>query len=380
MSTSLLHAGPLLRPLMRTSAGTPPPLPQRPGTPSRFPHQPADHVSLQPDPSSALLPAQSPALINIRNLHVAFEQKNGQSVSILHGIDLDIQPGEAVGIVGESGCGKSVTWLAILGLLGKKARIEGSAQLHGQEILNATQQAITRIRGKRIAMIFQDPSSSLNPAHRIGAQVAEAVILHQGLRGQAAIAEAKRLLDRVRIPNAAQRLQAYPHELSGGMNQRVMIAMALAGKPDLLIADEPTTALDATVQAQIIDLLKEIRVDSGMALALISHDLGVIADVSDRVMVMYAGRIIESATTERLFSAPTHPYTRGLIAALPDLESENGRLEAIMGTVPEAGKLPSGCSFRPRCQHATDSCASVIPPLLPLVQGHHVACLKADAP
>ncbi|PLC53271.1 dipeptide/oligopeptide/nickel ABC transporter ATP-binding protein [Pollutimonas nitritireducens] len=373
-----MNATLLLRPPLRRSADTTPALsPRYQPTQLELPYRPSGDVSPQTEPLPSLQQVQSPALISIRNLRVSFEQ-NGRIVPILHGIDLEIQQGEAVGIVGESGCGKSITWLAILGLLGKQARVEGSARLKDQEILNATPQAITQIRGKRIAMIFQDPSSSLNPAHRIGTQVAEAVALHQGLGRQAAKAEAKRLLERVRIPNAAQRLQAYPHELSGGMNQRVMIAIALAGKPDLLVADEPTTALDATVQAQIIDLLKEIRVDSGMALALISHDLGVIADVSDRVMVMYAGRVVESAATDRLFSAPMHPYTRGLIAALPDLESENGRLEAIMGTVPEAGKLPSGCGFRPRCQHASDSCASAVPPLLPMVQGHHVACLKAD--
>ncbi|MFV9475352.1 ABC transporter ATP-binding protein [Advenella sp. RU8] len=322
----------------------------------------------------AAAPANQEATLSIRNLKVAFEQQD-RIVQVLHGIDLDILPGETVGIVGESGCGKSVTWLAIMGLLGKRARLSGSVKLNRQEILSASSTVLTGLRGKRIAMIFQDPSSSLNPAHRIGSQVAEAVSLHRGLHGQAALEEAKRLLDRVRIPDAAQRMKAYPHELSGGMNQRVMIAMALAGEPELLIADEPTTALDATVQAQILDLLKEVRAESGMAMALISHDLGVIADISDRVMVMYAGRVVESASSERIFSSPAHPYTRGLMDALPDLQS-SGRLKSIPGFVPEPGKLPLGCSFSPRCERSTQLCVNAQPVQVRLDREHLVSCFN----
>ena len=319
-------------------------------------------------------PANQEAILGIRNLKVAFEQ-NERIVQVLHGIDLDILPGETVGIVGESGCGKSVTWLAIMGLLGKRAHLSGSVTLNRQEILSAPQKVMTGLRGKRMAMIFQDPSSSLNPAHRIGSQVAEAVSLHRGLHGKAAQEEARRLLDRVRIPDAAQRMKSYPHELSGGMNQRVMIAMALAGEPDLLIADEPTTALDATVQAQILDLLKEVRAESGMAMALISHDLGVIADISDRVMVMYAGRVVETASSERIFANPVHPYTQGLIAALPDLHTE-GRLKSIPGFVPEPGKLPQGCSFSPRCGRSTRLCVNAQPVQVCLDREHLVSCFN----
>ncbi|WP_217895515.1 ABC transporter ATP-binding protein [Oceanibaculum nanhaiense] len=317
-------------------------------------------------------------LVRIAGLTVAFDDGK-RHVPVLHGIDLEVRPGETIGIVGESGCGKSVTWLAVLRLLGKKARIGGTVSLDGAPIIDFSDRSMARIRGKRIAMIFQDPASSLNPVHRIGQQLTEALALHRGLTGQAAKAEAIRLLDRVHIPNPGQRLNAYPHELSGGMNQRVMIAMALAGEPDLLIADEPTTALDATIQAQILDLLREIRRDSGMAMALISHDLGVIADICERVMVMYAGRVVESAPTKQLFANPSHPYTRGLLAALPDLDAPQRRLEAIPGTVPEPGKLPGGCSFRPRCVHAEESCGAEVPGLGFIEKTHQVACLKVDS-
>ena len=317
-------------------------------------------------------------LVRIDGLTVAFDDGR-RHVRVLHGIDLEVRAGEAVGIVGESGCGKSVTWLAVLRLLGKRARIGGTVSIDGVPIADFSDRAMAGIRGKRIAMIFQDPASSLNPVHRIGQQLMEALALHRGLTGQAAKAEVVRLLDRVHIPNPGQRLNAYPHELSGGMNQRVMIAMALAGEPDLLVADEPTTALDATIQAQILDLLREIRRDSGMALALISHDLGVIADICERVLVMYAGRVVEAAPTGRLFAHPGHPYTRGLLAALPDLAAPQRRLEAIPGTVPEPGKLPSGCGFRPRCSYADAGCGAAVPGLGFIAKSHQVACLKVDA-
>ena len=325
---------------------------------------------------SALLP--SGPLLRLRDLRVAFD--DGQNlVPVLHGIDLEIARGETVGMVGESGCGKSVTWLAALGLLGPRARVSGSVVLDGQAIDHLSGDAMAPIRGKRIAMIFQDPTSSLNPVQRIGTQLIEGLRLHRGLRGPIARAEALRLLDRVHIPNAAQRLDAYPHQLSGGMNQRVMIAMALAGEPDLLIADEPTTALDATIQAQILDLLREIQRDNGMALALISHDLGVIAEVCDRVLVMYAGRVVEQAPTRRLFEQAQHPYTCGLLAAIPDFDTPPRRLPTIAGNVPEPGRLPSGCSFRPRCSKARSHCAVTVPPLVVFSPNHHAACLQEKA-
>lgn len=309
------------------------------------------------------------ALVSIRDLRVSFD-----GTPVLHGIDLDIGRGEALGLVGESGCGKSVTWLAALGLLGGKARVAGSVSLAGQELIGAAPAALESIRGARVAMIFQDPSSSLNPVHRIGRQIAESLRLHRGLRGEAARAEAIRLLDQVGIPSARTRIGLYPHELSGGQCQRVMIAMALAGRPDLLIADEPTTALDATIQAQILDLLSEIRRESGMAMVLISHDLGAVSAVCDRAAVMYAGRIVEENSVAQLFAAPAHPYTRGLFDAIPDLDAGRGRLLPIEGTVPDPRQLPQGCAFGPRCNRQSANCTILPPDPRPRAQGGAVAC------
>ncbi|MEO4040842.1 ABC transporter ATP-binding protein [Hoeflea sp. CAU 1731] len=317
------------------------------------------------------------AIVSIRNMTVDFDQGH-RFVRALHGISLDVGRGETVGIVGESGCGKSITWLAALGLLGKRARVGGRVMMGSKSLLDLDENGLADIRGGKIAMIFQDPSSSLNPVHRIGRQIGEALRLHRGLRGGAAKAEAKRLLDRVGISNAAQRLNEYPHELSGGMNQRVMIAMALAGEPEVLIADEPTTALDVTIQAQILDLLRELSADNEMALVLISHDLGVVADMTERVAVMYCGRIIEQAATDALFSRPVHPYTRGLIAALPDIVGPKRRLASIPGTVPPPDRLPPGCSFAPRCARADQACRDSQPELAGIGgQGHDVSCLHA---
>jgi len=316
------------------------------------------------------------ALVDIRGLTVDFRQ-GSRVIRALHGIDLSIAPGEALGLVGESGSGKSVTWLAALGLLPGSAIIGGSARIEGQEMIGVPHKALEKIRGRRIAMIFQDPTSSLNPVLRVGRQIMEALKLHRGLAGQAAEAEARRLLDRVGIANAKRRLNDYPHEMSGGMNQRAMIAMALAGEPDLLVADEPTTALDATVQAQILRLLQEIRTDSGMAMVLISHDLGVVAQNVDRVCVMYAGRLVEEAPARQLFDRPGHPYTRGLLAALPALDGPRVRLAAIPGTVPEPWNLPKGCAFAPRCAEADEGCHRSQPAA---VQGEagRVLCFRAE--
>lgn len=313
-------------------------------------------------------------LLTIRDLMVSFDT-GSHLVPVLHGVDLDLKRGETLGVVGESGCGKSVTWMAVLRLLGKRARISGQISLSGSSISALDERSMTRVRGKRIAMIFQDPSSSLNPVQTIGHQLVEAITLHLGLRGAAARAEAVRLLERVNIPSARQRLRAWPHELSGGMNQRVMIAMALAGQPELLVADEPTTALDVTIQAQILDLLQDLQRETGMGLVLISHDLGVISQACDRVMVMYAGRVVEESRAEALFSRPRHPYTRGLMAALPDLDGPVSRLQAIAGTVPSPSALPPGCSFAPRCPQAMSLCQQSRPTLLGTEDaGHSVAC------
>ena len=311
------------------------------------------------------------ALIQLRNLQVAFD-----GVPALRGIDLDVQPGEAVGLVGESGCGKSVTWLAALGLLPRHARVTGSVRLEGTELLGAAPATLDKVRGGRVAMIFQDPASSLNPVIPVGRQIEEALSRHCGLSGQAARAEARRLFDEVGIPDPARRLAAYAHEMSGGQNQRVMIAMALAGRPDLLIADEPTTALDATIQAQILDLLRRVQREHGMALVLISHDLGVVADMCDRVGVMYAGRMIEHAPADDIFAAPHHPYTKGLLAALPDMIGPRRRLLAIPGGVPHPDAMPPGCAFAPRCGLAGPDCDVAVPPLRTIAANHVSACLR----
>ena len=312
-------------------------------------------------------------LVALRGLSVDFEN-GGRSSRAVDGITLDVAPGEALGIVGESGSGKSVTWLAALGLLPGRARVSGSVRLESSELLGAPRRTLEQVRGKRIAMIFQDPSSCLNPVHRIGWQLAEALKLHRGLDGRAADAEALRLLDQVGIADARRRLHDYPHLLSGGLNQRVMIAVALAGQPDLLVADEPTTALDATIQAQILALLAGIRRDTGMALVLISHDLGVVAENVDRVAVMYAGRLVEEAPSVDLFGGARHPYTQGLLAALPALTGPRRRLAAIPGTVPDPWNLPAGCRFAPRCPVAEAHCAGTPPPARNLGFRHVAVC------
>jgi peptide/nickel transport system ATP-binding protein len=312
-------------------------------------------------------------VIEIEGLSVDFRQ-DGRRLRVVDDVRLTILPGEALGIVGESGSGKSVTWLAALGLLPTHAAVGGSVRLAGQELIGAPIRLLEAVRGKRIAMIFQDPSSCLNPVRRIGWQLIETLRYHCGVDGRAAQAEALRLLDQVGIADARRRLDDYPHQLSGGLNQRVMIAMALAGRPDVLVADEPTTALDTTIQAQILALLWRLRRESGMALVLISHDLGVVAESVDRVAVMYAGRLVEEGLATDLFSYPRHPYTQGLLAALPDLDVPRGRLAAIPGTVPEPGRLPSGCAFSPRCPLATQRCAHEPPPRRRVGFEHRVLC------
>ena len=293
---------------------------------------------------------------------------------MLHGVDLDIPAGGTLGIVGESGCGKSVAMLAVMGLLGKRGRARGSVVLDGTEILGLAEPALERVRGKRIAMIFQDPMSSLNPVHRIGTQIGEALALHRGMTGAPARAEAARLLDRVGIASARQRLNEYPHQLSGGMNQRAMIAMALAGEPDVLIADEPTTALDVTIQAQILDLLRVLQREEGMSIALITHDLGVVAEMAQEVAVMYCGRVVERARADDLFAHPRHPYTRGLLASLPRFDRAAEALNPIPGTVPDAARLPPGCAFAPRCGLAAPICGERVPALRDAAPDHRVAC------
>jgi peptide/nickel transport system ATP-binding protein len=313
-------------------------------------------------------------LVSIQGLSVAF---NG--VPVLRGVDLALGKGEALGLVGESGSGKSVTWLAALGLLPRHAKVSGSVRLDGRELLGAPASELDQVRGGRVAMIFQDPASALNPVLTIRKQLCEALALHRDLSGEAIKAEALRLLNLVGIPDAARRLSAYPHEFSGGQVQRIMIAMALAGNPDVLIADEPTTALDATIQAQILELLSVIRSEMSMAMVLISHDLGVVAENCDRVAVMYAGRIVEQAPANQLFADPVHPYAQGLIGALPPLDGPRRRLTAIPGTVPDPAHMPGGCAFAPRCALAAEPCGAAVPTLAPIADDRAVACIRAEA-
>ena len=298
--------------------------------------------------------------------------------TVLEDVSLHVDAGEVLGVVGESGSGKSMLALSIMGLLPASIRrVAGSVRLLGDDLTRGTPAAWRARRGRDMAMVFQEPMSSLNPLMRIGEQVGEVLRRRRGLRGAEAIRRAIELLERVEIPSAPRRLLAYPHELSGGMRQRVMIAIALAAEPKVLIADEPTTALDVTIQAQILDLLRALQRDSGMALMLITHDLGVIAEIADRVMVLYAGRVAETAHVRTLFDAPAHPYTRALLASIPDLNVRRERLATIDGTVPMAGQMPPGCRFAPRCAARSAACLTVPPPLAALSVAQSVACVNA---
>ena len=314
-------------------------------------------------------------LLRIDDLSVFFNTESGD-VRAVDSVQLSVEPGETLAIVGESGSGKSVTALSILGLLGGNGRVErGEIRFRGENLLDLSAAALRNIRGNRIAMIFQEPMSSLNPVITIGKQVAEPITLHRGMSWNDALKEAAELLARVAIPDAAERLNDYPHQFSGGMRQRVMIAMALACNPDLIIADEPTTALDVTVQAQILDLLQRITRENDAAQILITHDLGVVARYADRVAVMYAGRIVESAPAMTLYSQPAHPYTRGLMASIPSLEGVPGeRLETIEGQPPNLAALPPGCAFAPRCRYARPECVVQSPPLETVGADHLRAC------
>ena len=302
-------------------------------------------------------------LLEIAGLTVRFRTENGAFAAV-DGLDLRVARGEFLGIVGESGSGKSVTARSIMGLVRPPGRIAGgSIRFDGEELVGRTDADLQRLRGKRMAMIFQEPMSSLNPVFTVGEQIAEVVRLHDRLPRAAAWARAVEMLARVGIPAAAERAAAYPHQLSGGMRQRVMIAMALACDPELLIADEPTTALDVTIQAQILDLLRRLRDELGLTVLLITHDLGVIAEQADRVVVMYAGRVVEEAPTADLFARPMHPYTRGLLDSIPELDRSVEELPAIEGMVPAPLALPPGCRFAPRCRFAEPACDEADPPL-----------------
>jgi len=318
------------------------------------------------------------ALLEVRDLRTWFETDRGLFRAV-DGISFDVGRGRTVGLVGESGCGKSVTSLSLMGLVpSPPGQVSAqSIRFEGQDLLGLSPQARRMLRGDRMSMVFQEPMTSLNPVHTIGRQIVEAIRAHSDMSAQAARARAIEVLELVRIPSAAQRFDDFPHHLSGGMRQRVMIAMALACEPALLIADEPTTALDVTIQAQILELLRDLQQRLGMAILIITHDLGVIAELVDEVIVMYAGKIVESAPVDALFNDPQHPYTIGLLGSIPRLDVERERLATIEGSVPSPANQPAGCRFAPRCPFADTTCHTQAPPLRELGSKHQVACWKA---
>ena len=318
------------------------------------------------------------ALLEVRDLHVEFATR-GKTVYAVNGVSFDLDAGQTLGIVGESGSGKSVSALAILGIIPRPAGkvTKGSVKFEGQELLGMSEDNLRRIRGNDIAMVFQDPMTSLNPVLSVGRQLTESLRTHLGMNKDEAAREAASLLDRVGIPDGHSRLRQFPHQFSGGMRQRVMIAMAIACKPKILIADEPTTALDVTIQAQILDLLRQLVAEEGMGLILVTHDLGVVAGVCNRTNVMYAGQLVETAPTSELFASPRHPYTVGLLQSVPRLDADQKqRLEPIGGAPQTPTSVPSYCSFAPRCRYADDRSRTQVPPLEQIGPEHRVACFN----
>jgi oligopeptide/dipeptide ABC transporter ATP-binding protein len=317
------------------------------------------------------------SLLSVEDLTVAFETKRGRFDAV-RSVSFDVAPGQVLGVVGESGSGKSVTAMALMRLLPESAQMQaGAIRFAGRNLAGVSERQMCAVRGREIAMVFQDPMSSLNPILTVGRQLREPLLLQLGLSRRQAQARAEALLATVRIPSPAQTMQAYPHELSGGMRQRVMIAIALSCEPKLLIADEPTTALDVTTQAQVIDLLRELQQRMGLAVLLITHDLGVVAEFADTVQVMYAGRIVERSPAAALFDHPAHPYTEGLLRSMPPLEAETGdELPAIPGNVASPFAMPPGCAFHPRCPYGWEDCTRVVPPPNLVSPGHDAACLR----
>jgi oligopeptide transport system ATP-binding protein len=323
-------------------------------------------------PSAAILPAAEP-ILDVRDLRVQFRVDAG-TVAAVNDVSLSLTPGETIGIVGESGSGKSQILLTIMGLLAKNGSASGSVKLRGQEILGLSEDALDNFRGAAMSMIFQDPMTSLNPFLRISTQLTEVLVKHRGMGQAEATRHAIDMLDQVRIPDARKRIRQYPHEFSGGMRQRVMISMALLCQPAILFADEPTTALDVTVQAQILDLIKDLTAKMGTTVVLVTHDLGVVASICDRVVVLYGGRIMESGPAERIFSDPRHPYTKGLLDSMPRLdEATHGTLHTIPGQPPSLSMPTPGCPFEPRCEYRQPRCKIEMPPLQ-IAEGRSLAC------
>jgi len=317
-------------------------------------------------------------LIEIRDLRIRFHGDDGRITHAVDSVDLSVANGATLGLVGESGCGKSVTSLAIMGLLPKQTtEISGAIRFDGFDLLKTPDQTLRDLRGNRLAMIFQEPMTSLNPSFTIGDQIIETILRHRGGSRKSARERAIELLRRVHIPSPERRIDEYPHKLSGGMRQRVMIAMALACDPQLLIADEPTTALDVTLQAQILELMRELKAASGAAIILITHDLGVVAEVCDEVAVMYAGEIVERAPVDELFANPQHPYTVGLLGSIPRLDRRTSHLATIEGMVPNMASPPAGCRFAARCPFVENACTSSPPPLAMLSATHASRCIRA---
>jgi peptide/nickel transport system ATP-binding protein/oligopeptide transport system ATP-binding protein len=317
-------------------------------------------------------------LLAVRGLKTYF-YRDGQVAKAVDGVDLEVNPGETLALVGESGCGKSVTALSLLRLVRPPGRtVGGQVLFRGRDLLKLPDRELRRVRGNEISMAFQDPMSSLNPVHAVGSQIMEVLRLHRGLGRQAARGRAVELLDLVGIPSPRERVDAYPHQLSGGMCQRVLLAMALASEPLLLIADEPTSALDVTIQAQILELLKELQAGSHLSILFITHDLGVVAELADRVAILYAGKVVESGPVGAVFDRPRHPYTLALFDSLRRRGARKEALSALSGEVPDPFHLPGGCRFRTRCPFAVEACSEGEPPLLEMAKGHFSACLRSE--
>lgn len=320
---------------------------------------------------------QNDAMIDIRDLSVTF-RRGGKAIKAVNGVSLSVKPGEVVALLGESGSGKSVTMRSLLRLHPKGTLIEGDMSVDGRDVMELSNRALSDLRGAVVSMVFQEPRLALDPVYTVGSQIEETIMRHEKVSRSVAAERALALFQKVRIPSPERRLANYPHEMSGGMLQRAMIAMALACNPKVLLADEPTTALDATVQIQILLLIRELQREYGLSVIFVTHDIGVAAEVADRIAVMYAGRIVEEGSVGDIIRNPRHPYTRGLLGARVELAEGRDRLITIPGAPPDLAAMPPGCAFAPRCTQVTDICRTTIPPLVPLSNGAGVACLAAN--